>query len=144
LVHYSWLCRPFCLKNAELNRLTNKKHILEAVMTGFVDFVQRSGFYETRRFGICICFCPQVEEWETPTTLHPLESVNHNHWKEIDLVSEILCLEHRTMDKDQKSSQPECYTPQSEHCRNPGHVIERVVYWENWFLWNYFLRDHKC
>jgi hypothetical protein len=46
-------------------------------ISGFLDFIHRPVFEETRRFGNWICFRPQVKGGKkTPTQLGPLGRVN--------------------------------------------------------------------
>jgi hypothetical protein len=45
-----------------------------------LDFVHFPAFWRTQRFGNLICFRPQVNGWETPALLGPLETGNLDHW----------------------------------------------------------------
>jgi hypothetical protein len=79
-----------------------------------LDFVRRPVFKkrpEETHFGNGICFRPEVKGGETPILLGPVERANPNHW-EITILPNVLA--YRTIDKVQKPSNSECYTPSSE------------------------------
>jgi hypothetical protein len=58
--------------------------------------------YTTKHFGNWIRFHLQMEGWETPTLLGPLEKENLKHWT-------LWSLEYQTIGEDQVLSNPECY-----------------------------------
>jgi hypothetical protein len=84
--------------------------------------------YKTRRFGNWACFRPQVRR-KTPTQLGPVERANLNIWTQLSRCSRprlrmqkissrvLYFLEYRTMEKIQKPSNSEFYTPSYEPFR---------------------------
>jgi hypothetical protein len=69
-------------------RMKMSNGLISRGISGFLDFIHRTVFEGTRRFGNWICFHPQVKRGKkTPTQLGLLERANLNHWIDIGLLN---------------------------------------------------------